>query len=569
METLPIPRCRASLRVLVRGLVLFLVPLVIVATPTVADAAVTRGESVTADVSGFSLLPIPGNDMSCSVSGQWVVPEAGSVLVQPSVELGGVSCVAGFSFDNIGGGSESYMDVTVKGDGCEGSASVPIAGFDVATRSFPGPRSAFPGASCSVTTICLDYYSGRSMAGIDWVEKVGRQACTAFPLGLPPEVETIPESEMCAPHPDTYPDETITPIGISWRIGSYPEGSGSNNVESPTLHLAEPAPRAFQMPFWYYHHPSYPRLSGYFSFAAGQSTAEYNGLWGPRPTAARIQLLPGTSIGGNVYNSHPGFDQTRFDGNASPGQVNGIGTGADATPTGVGMFGVSYPKACLFYFGVKVYDDGTPGAGFDEPFGPEGSSSTPVPPVSGGADPVGPPPPPAPGGADDGSASGGCDNFSIFRPSTWAGAGFCELVQALRDLWDLLSGLPEKIASAFGRLFDSWLVPADGYAEASANELRSEWEATAPGAWVDTVTSLDPGSISGCGGVPVTIPIPGIDDVNMHLGAACSGAMADAANITRIAISAGLVIGGGWACVRALGSGFGWSPGVGSREGQA
>ena len=51
--------------------------------------------------------------------------------------------------------------------------------------------------------------------------------------------------------------------------------------------------------------------------------------------------------------------------------------------------------------------------------------------------------------------------------------------------------------------------------------------------------------------------------VDEHIGSACSGSMATAAGITRAVVTAVFAVAGAIACVRILGAGLGWDPGLG------
>jgi len=80
------------------------------------------------------------------------------------------------------------------------------------------------------------------------------------------------------------------------------------------------------------------------------------------------------------------------------------------------------------------------------------------------------------------------------------------------------------------------------------------------------VSGLTVGSASGCGGLPLAVTLPGGVQIDEHIGAACSGSMASAAGVTRAVLTAVVVIGGVFACIRAVGSGLGWNPGIGRGE---
>jgi hypothetical protein len=104
-------------------------------------------------------------------------------------------------------------------------------------------------------------------------------------------------------------------------------------------------------------------------------------------------------------------------------------------------------------------------------------------------------------------------------------------------------------------------VPDSGSISGVIASVKSAWLSSTPGLWVGAIGDLVPtGTLAGCEGPPFNLDFQGVH-VHTHPFTACTGAGATAAGFVNLALSAGIVVVGGFACVRALGSGFGWRPG--------
>lgn len=102
-------------------------------------------------------------------------------------------------------------------------------------------------------------------------------------------------------------------------------------------------------------------------------------------------------------------------------------------------------------------------------------------------------------------------------------------------------------------------VPAAGAMTGVITDIKAAFDQSTPGLWLSALDNLavDAG-LTGCQGPTWNIPAP----VNQTIKPfnACSGAAASAASVVKLVATVGIVLGGAFACVRAIGAGFGWNP---------
>lgn len=224
-----------------------------------------------------------------------------------------------------------------------------------------------------------------------------------------------------------------------------------------------------------------------------------------------------------------------------------------------GLKGRTDPNNCVWYFGEKFFDEA--GTTTDNPAGPIAPYTEPV-----------DAPAPEPDTYPEGEGASSC-TFSWTDPATWASAGICAVAQILMrvvallgDVIEAIAAVPAQIMAALGDMLTGLFVPSESFMDGQVSELDGAWDDTSVAKWKDAFTGQAfTGSASGCGGLPVAWSMGG-QNFNFTLLAACTGAMVNVAAVIKLILTAGLVIFGGLTCLRALGSGFGWNPGVGRGE---
>lgn len=202
------------------------------------------------------------------------------------------------------------------------------------------------------------------------------------------------------------------------------------------------------------------------------------------------------------------------------------------TSNTAGLIGITDSARCSWYWGDVVANR------------PEDTTETPIGPVATAIPPptvTDPPPVPPP------------------DPDPTSGLDFGWLAALLGKLIDAVTGLVGAILDGLKALF----IPSQGFLDNRINNLSGAWDNTAIGKLGTALGDITPGGVSGCGGMPLVVDFGNGVTISESIGAACSGPMASAAGMVRMALSAVLVLGGAVACVRAVGSGFGWNPGIG------
>ena len=232
--------------------------------------------------------------------------------------------------------------------------------------------------------------------------------------------------------------------------------------------------------------------------------------------------------------------------------------------------GLTDPGNCKFYWGTKIAY--TPSDDTDEPLGAV--------PTSGGGDDT---PPDLDDPGDPGDDGGTDCGFSFTDPSSWAGAGICQLVKAIASVVDWLGkifgvlgsilgvlgdlagtiadAIADAIAAAFGTLGDvltALFVPDENPFADFKSDMDDSYEDSSASDWGDALQGYaEPGgsgagsrgiaSSSGCEGPAVTWD--GFAKVGMpatwHPLAACSGTASDMAYWCHLLLTLLIVVGGG------------------------
>lgn len=207
-----------------------------------------------------------------------------------------------------------------------------------------------------------------------------------------------------------------------------------------------------------------------------------------------------------------------------------------------GDIGKTRPSTCLYWFGPKMYDD--PVSDIDEPAGV----------LLGGGDPD-------PVGVTDPPAIGAEQELIADEASWWK-----KMLAGLGVIAAAVLAVPALILSGLGAVLTELFVPSQAFMGAQTASVQTAWDGTSPAKYQTAITGqVFSGSASGCSGLPVAWSMSG-ETYSFTLLAACSGIMATVAAVCKLVLTAGLVLFGGLTCLRALGSGLGWNPGVGRGE---
>lgn len=531
-------------RWLARLLVLLLAPVVLVASGSESWAEPVFGdaESVTIDHDYGSW---QGNGYSCDIVGYWSTsplqgPGSSGSASQVNVkgDCGTNWNVSDFSlsFEGKGSGcSVTYSTGQLDGDG---SFSAAMAG---------------DGSSCFITEMC---YTATYDLHSDW-ETHSDEGCEPWALGAPPQI-TLPGACSTA--------SVAVPV-----IGS-PYWGLSNGTPGTGLQV-----RGWWQPVTY----SATGITAGGEWIGYSIIRPYSNAWdgnyvGGGYSTVGIQAHSNTAApsGGSVSFTD------RAHVSSHNGQSDSPSGGVDGTIVGVGMFrvpsggsganwmnmpqydgtpharlGVNDPSQCAFYWGEKIAVTTTDDR--DEPSGPlPGGGGSPTPPTD---TPDADDPPPA-------EPEGSCDGFSLTDPASWGATAMCaaaallgRLVRLVGDLVSVVKGMVAAILDGIAGL----LIPSDGFFDEQWDELSDVYEDSSPSKYVDAVDQIAPsGGGGGCSGPTVTVPIHGNTETIQPLEA-CGGARASAASICRLILTVGISVFGALACIRAIGSGLGWNPGVG------
>lgn len=390
---------RRAGRLLVRLLCLLLVPVILVATPHVAQAA-TYGEAASASLEfTTSGQGYTGIWETAVFSAYWTRPDEGS----PKITVGPGSIYRGWGSDAMGGpdcdsDDCSTLHLTFNGTGCQLSASLRVNG----NWSIDGGTAVDlfgVNDSCVVTEVCGDLLIYRNnMPDSDYRETV----CGPIDLGAPP----------AGPKTSTCPAGTPT-----WA----------------SMRETSPGP-------------------GYYEVKGKGGIANASGVeW--YATAISNSGSPMTIKGiGKAITGGWGEISMWLDTGTpqNPSRLAGIQVVTPPSTQYVG--GYTDPAICSFYFGKKIREDGVPGAGRDEPWGALSDSA---PPSGGSTEPpvLDPPTEPEP-------QTEAC-SFSLGDPTTWLDGGMCAAVGFLRAIWQAIAGLPKRIGAAILDGLAALFIPTD------------------------------------------------------------------------------------------------------------
>lgn len=497
----------------------FMVPVVFMASPAAASTGPWSTVSIGVDAS-----PIP-TDLDATIDCAFSLQQSGGYALNVASNgycLGLPDVSWGFAQDGEAGSA-----FTISASGVTTSAGVSCSGSMSSTF---GPHSAngtvrvagtitagtlgISANDCNVTQVCL------SLRG-------GAPSCVA--VDIPAVTDAPVTSDGCAigtphawlsaervPHPqyggyfldEVYLNFTLTGAGVS--TGSWHATVNGGHVTNITTtkrllssnlsNGSEPlAPLGTQQKIQVY-------ATGFSGFSGNPA---------PDPLAAQV-----------AYDLPPGWN-TSYQG------------------------WTDSPK-CRFYFGPKIVESATLTG--DDPMGTGVDPYADPPPVD-YPEPVLDQPDPI---AEPDTDLGWLGKIWALLDTIWRA-----IVSGFRSVVNALAGIATAIVDGITGAFEGMFVPADGFLEARYTTLETKWGNTSPAKYADAASGFTVGAASGCGGLPLNVTLPGGVQINESIGAACSGSMASAAGITRAVLTAVLVVSGMFACVRAVGSGLGWNPGIG------
>lgn len=512
-------------RWLVRLLVLVLAPVVVAATPQLAQAATTYGTpgSATVHLSDWR----PGSGSDCGITAYYAVTgTAQSVKYKLKCVGDWNSSIEGSDFmvrfvGNSTGGACTLADTGVIGGQGLGSGSATWLST---------------GAMCKVGTVCL---SAQNTSG--WDVSYAEQ-CVGIELG---EVPGAAASE-CGPYEFIGGSYAMSPsarggfTGVTWKLRM-------KRLAVPSVRLA-----------WY----------------VVQRTS--NGTLQIQWIENALTMQPADEVGTVLTVSYR-WDEAYFTGSESTVLGMGVyayglnGTISDSQGAGPapltlpqdnpsGTAGLTRPSRCMWYQGSKVA--ATAGDSYDEPTGPI-SGTLPEPP--GTTEPVVTDPEPV-------APESSCD-FSFSDPSSWASGGICALVRLIGNLLDATVSLLGSILGAIGGLVDDLLggladmfqalfVPDQALMQQKIEQVKDAWSETPPGVVVGELASV-PGMLTapsslGCAGPSMTLDLPMSDEAyTWNPLSTCEPGRAQLASIVRIALQLAVAVGGFLAGVRILGAAFG------------
>lgn len=543
---------------------LALVPVVLFAGPAAHGATATQTDWVgaTFNFAGVGVGDFTVFDADCG--GSFAMNRDG--LGQINVQTSGGYCVGGvdmtpWSCQIFEGGADPCTDFTIT---FEGSGSCDLVVMEPTTSSHAedsfshvavkwGAESDLAG-TCDPSQVCLD----AAHEGEDSHKRV----CDSIELD-PPAAEV--------PAADCVAGGVVKPANVSLAV-KYGSGSwawyASFDAKIKTGSTGEWRPYVITTDGGTY--PLGVVVSGE---TMGQQV-KYGmgvGLTGATATyTVDVRMGPTASTEAGVASSPELLLGVGYIRNQPPGTANPNFSSTyfqlPQTSSANGLLAVSDVTRCSYYWGLKVADLGA--VTWDEPLGEL--------PVASGDPLAGFPAPPEPIHEDDPGAEPETEVgfwaavIALLRGIVAAVGNVISAIFAIGA--SIVSALTGLVAGIVGGIMDgvtALFVPDSLTLMDEVDATGDAWDDTTIAQWKTSFTDQAltfPGG--GCTGVPVDIELPGGVAADFNLGSACSGGVATAAGIVKAISTGALVIFGGIGCLRALGSGFGWSPAIGTK-GQA
>ena len=395
-------RYRATVRLLLVVVALAMVPVIILASPKVAGAAVNTWHEAQISMDHW----VPGASAECSAQ---VGYDVSSGIGGQRVSIRNGVCYMGR--DTAPGMSVrmDFIGINEQEAACDASAYMTTQTTDETSHTFEGTAGSGIGLfdGCQVTEVCW------TLSPVDdWGWDIGwEDECSLLSMGVPgastegqcPEFDVDglnAKIQRSAGYATRF--DVIVTAGIGWK--------GTHTQIMVAL--------------------IYRRNGGALTSGwPGGSNGFAQSIYRPGNEAARYQIRESSygamteyQIVGVQLRSNPDLPPDQFS-HALPQDVAG------------GDLGLTVPANCRFYFGAKIAE--TPDS-LDEPAGP----------IDGGVGSGGEPPPPADPPAPP---SSGC-TFSISDPASWLEGGMCAVVGLLRDIFTALGELARGIAGLAGAI---------------------------------------------------------------------------------------------------------------------
>jgi hypothetical protein len=580
--------------------VLGLVPVLVVAGPGQqgAYAASTFTDPVVAslhwdDMSGIAP---PGDDATCSLEGFWETTDAEVAI--PRVHGG--RCLMGSSFDWLGGEnpdvvSALYVTMKTAGDVCSYHTVLEITADDGGTgdddnmellNGAAGGVDLEDAIDCGeVTTVCGSIEVDIDNDGLGYYS--GNDTCTGMAMGLPEGAPTggggvggCPVFVMSQPlvtdrELTDYPGLPGVQVGGLTATVSLAEGSDFRGDEAIALILWMEDPATGLPIIAQSNEPAY--TGGAESFSVDYTVrSDYDDFDTRFDRLLGVQVILETHRGVDRYPE--GDDSGRYfnlpgsggpgSGGAPVGSFSPLLRGPTRSEKYLG--GVNWPAACSIYFGQKIAEnsgDITSEQGDDEPADDV---------AIGEPDPGGEDEPDNPDSDPPNDVEASC-GFSVLDPSTWAGAGICQLVKIMGRLitavgrvvdavvavgtaiaglaGDIVGGLLDGLVAAF--------VPSDGYVEDAVDDVKDSWSDTPFGVLAESVAglgdALESPADGTCAGPAISLSNPaGGSDIVLHPLDTCSAPASTFATIGRTALRVGIWVGALLAGARFVLAGMGY-----------
>lgn len=450
-----------------------LLPLALVATATEARADNFLGVSAPVTVHFVKAGPATNDDIGFQVTARSRLSEAGVYSVKFVVKAIAQPLAP----------KETNRYFVVKGDGAGCSFSSPPAApvnGNVAHTIILTPNAGTPLAGCVLTTGEL-HATGPS--GLS----VAVHPVKTFPLAL----GALPAGNGGAnvyTDPGTCPIFKLNkvPVNLGFAREAYPAGFGTFSgvlhyrVKLALDHQVKALTSGYTWSYVIAYRDEAGVLRSGSPFKAAENSSanagkgNVSGATLPATPSKTYDVINGgatadpagwTFVGVQYYAGSS--TSTPYPGPTTSSNFNNAVFATPANPHGIGA---TNPAQCRYWFGPKIYDDTA--TTLDEPAGT--TSDTPT----GAAAPE--PTDPDPSDVTD-EESAECEGFSVTDPTSWAGAGLCQLVKAANAILGTLEGM----VTAIGDLLYTLFVPDP--ASWDVGDLISQWNARPPGSIVNLV----------------------------------------------------------------------------------